>query len=69
MVTHHDVVLAVVPLLAVSGMALSRAVVVLESTVGVGGRLAGIPFTALGLVCALGVIGRELLNPRFEGTG
>lgn len=63
MVGRPDAVLAVIPVLAVSGIAISRFLVFLESVVGVGGGLVGLPFTFLGLCAAVGVIGWELADP------
>jgi hypothetical protein len=60
MVDRPDAVLAVIPVLALGGLALGRTVHVAESVAGVGGSLSGIPFAAIGLVAALGVIAHEL---------
>ncbi|PSQ17481.1 hypothetical protein BRD00_07160 [Halobacteriales archaeon QS_8_69_26] len=59
MPTRHDAVLAAIPLVALGGAGLDRLLPVLESTVGVGGEFSVVPFTVLGLVTALGVIGNE----------
>jgi hypothetical protein len=61
MVSRPDALLAAIPLLAVGGLALGRTVHVTESVAGVGGSLSGVPFAAIGLVAALGVILHEVL--------
>lgn len=60
MAERADAVLAAIPVLAVGGVWLGWAVRYLEATVGVGGRLAPVPFAALGIVGAAVVIGHEL---------
>jgi hypothetical protein len=60
MVGRYDVVLAVIPALAISGVLLGRGLELLASTTGVGTRLVDVPFAVLGLIAALVVIVREL---------
>jgi len=66
MVDRPDAVLAVIPLLAVSGVAVSRLLSVVESTVGVGGQLDPVPFTVLGLFASLAVVVLEVVDPPFD---
>jgi len=66
MVDRPDAVLATIPLLAISGVVVSRAVPVVESTVGVGGQLEPVPFTALGLVASLAVVVLAIADPPFD---
>jgi hypothetical protein len=61
MVSRYDAVLVAIPLLAVGGAALGRSLRFTAATLGVGGRLAAVPFAALGVAAALVVIARELL--------
>jgi len=57
MVERSDVVLAVIPVLALAGPAVAAGARLLESTAGVGGEFAALPLTQVGLVAALAVIG------------
>lgn len=60
MVERSDVVLAVIPVLALAGPAVASGARLLESTAGVGGSLAGLPLIQIGLVAALAVIGTAM---------
>jgi hypothetical protein len=56
MVQRSDVVLAVIPLLALAGPLVASGARMLETTAGVGGGVTRLPLTPLGLVAALAVI-------------
>jgi hypothetical protein len=56
MVERSDVVLAVIPVLALAGPLLARVAWMFESTMGVGAGVARLPLTPIGLLAALVVI-------------
>jgi hypothetical protein len=56
MVERSDVVLAVIPVLALAGPVVASGARMLETTAGVGGAVTRLPLTPLGLVAALAVI-------------
>lgn len=56
MVERTDVVLAVIPVLALAGPVVASGARMLETTTGVGGGVARLPLTPVGLVAALAVI-------------
>lgn len=58
---RHDLVLVVIPLLAVSGLAAQHVAFLLESTVGVGNALLQLPLFVVGPIAATCLIGHELL--------
>jgi hypothetical protein len=60
MPTRYDAVLAVLPLLVASGPALAAVSRFSETVLGVGGRLAALPLTPLGLLGALSLVGYAL---------
>lgn len=56
MATREDAVLVAIPLLALGGPAMARLMRVVGPTLGVG-RLTAVPFTMLGALAALALIG------------
>ena len=61
MSSRHDIVLLVIPLLAVSGLALQHVVRAMASIAGVGGVLLQLPLVAVGPAIALCLVGHEVL--------
>lgn len=57
---RHDLVLAAIPTLALSGPIITAGAKALESAVGVGGAIAQFPLTVAGLLGSLAVIGQAL---------
>ena len=61
MAEREDVVLVAIPLFALGGPVVARLVRFLEPMLPMGIRLAAVPFTTLGPLAALALIGYELL--------
>jgi|GEM_PF-4048773 len=60
MPTRHDVVLAVLPLLVLSGIVLQSFAGVLERVAGIGGGLEQLPLAIPGIIAAVALVGHEL---------
>lgn len=60
MATRHDVVLAVLPLLALSGIVVQSFAEVLEQVAGIGGGLEQLPLAIPGVLAAAALVGHEL---------
>lgn len=60
MVTRYDVVLAVLPLLILSGVVLQSFAGVLEQVTGIGGGVGQLPLTIPGILLAAALVSHEL---------
>ena len=60
MASRYDVVLAVLPVLAASGLVIEQFAAVLERLIGVGGATTQLPLVILGALAAAGLVGHEL---------
>jgi len=60
MATRYDVVLAVLPLLVLSGIGLQSFVGVLEQVAGIGGGIGQLPLAIPGILAAVALVGHEL---------
>jgi len=60
MASRYDVVLAALPLLALSGIVVQTFAGTLEGVVGVGGAVAQLPLSVIGVLAAAALVWHEL---------